>query len=242
MNQALKAVRATILVLVATFVTGCIDQDMTLTVKDDGTATLQVATAYDASKLDGFTGVQNDRAKPSNRGSFCAVDTNEPTQDGLTRDVKSYTRNGDQVCSVTVSGPIEKIAEVIASMSATMAEVTTSVGVKDPASIALVNEGSGRYRLSFHIPDHPAVDGLPGASVIDELVERLFTNRSITLKVVAPKILETNGKLSEDGTTTSISMPLAKLLTGGAVDNKFDVLLQDHQPGFLARFRSWLDR
>lgn len=219
----MKVRRLIAVALAAGLLTGCFEADQDLIVEKDGAATFKTRMAMEASLL---------QMSESDLG-FCAPEDSAAV-DGVSMKHERHTEGSMEVCVVTASGPLDRLAEWIEQADHGPAAGDEEMA-KGPA-IALLRDGSD-YVFSVHIEGTPmeAADDKEMMEEMKPMIMAAFAGRSLDWSVTAPEILDTSGQLSEDGKTASYSIPMAKLLGEGPGEHAFEVRFSLKSPGLIKR-------
>ncbi|GGD21843.1 hypothetical protein [Sinisalibacter lacisalsi] len=126
---------------------------------------------------------------------------------------ESMRENGDHVCTETKSGTVDEI-------------------MSDPDfgdGMIIERRDGGLIYVAFDLGDISDDIAPPEEEGGDEMIAMMreaFEGHAITLRVSGDEIVETNGTISEDGTTAVYEIPLSLALDGGAsLPETFNVLL-----------------
>lgn len=106
--------------------------------------------------------------------------------------VNQTMTGGNVVCTLSAKGPLEKFA-------------TFAAGEKETplVSVSRASEGAWRIDSSFDLKSKAGESGMDG------MMEAMLAGRTLSWTVQVPKVLETNGQLSQDGKAITWSVPLA---------------------------------
>lgn len=209
--------------LACSLLAGCFEADQDLTVEKDGSATFSTRMAMEAGLLQMSEGDDD----------FCAADET-PTMDGIALEHERYAEENMEVCVITASGPIDRLAEWIEQADHGAAVADNEMA--DGPTVTLRREDSD-YIFSVHIESVPMGAGSDDAMMEDmkPMIAAAFAGRSLDWSVSAPVILDTNGQLTEDGKTASYSLPMASLLGEAAGERSFEVRFSLESPGLIRR-------
>ncbi len=201
---------------------GCFEADQDLTVEEDGSATFRTRIAMEASVVE----------MSEDDEDFCAPDE-VAAVDGVSVEQESFAEGSMEVCTVTASGPIDRLAEWIELDQGP----TGADGEMGEAPTITLRREDSNYVFSVHFESSPMETGAddPMMEEMKPMMVAAFAGRSLDWSVSAPEILETNGQLSEDGKTASYSVPMASLLDEGFKDRLFEVRFALDSPGLIKR-------
>ena len=129
------------------------------------------------------------------KGGFCSASFKPAGAEGVGFKMTEGATGGNVVCTLSAQGPLEKFASF-------------SVGDKDDASLLRISKASeGAWRIDSEF-DLKAKAGDNNA-MVEGMMQAMFVGRTFQWSVRVPKVLETNGRLAEDGKTVVWSVPLA---------------------------------
>lgn len=127
---------------------------------------------------------------------------------------ESVNEDGDHVCTETVTGTIDEIAN------------NPDVG----EGMTIERRDGGLIYVAFDLSDLTEDIAPPeeeGGEEMINMMKAAFEGHSITLNVSGDEIIESNGTISEDGTTASYEIPLTLTLEGNAdLPDTFNALLR----------------
>lgn len=210
-------------VLASCLLAGCFEADQDLIVEKDGSATFRTRMAMEASLLQ----------MPEADQDFC-VEEDVPDVEGISLKQERYSEGNMEVCLVTAEGPLDRMAEWIEQADHHPAGADGEVS--EGPTITLKRDGSD-YIFSVHL-ESSALDMGGSEEMMEEMKPMIlaaFGDRALGWSVTAPEIKETNGQLSEDGTTASYSIPLVSLMEGSGTEHSFEVRFATSSPGLLKR-------
>lgn len=201
--------------------TGCFDLKQDFRFNADKTADVEFRIAMDAALL---ALAEKNPEKP-----FCSNDMIE--KDGITGTATATTEGGDSVCTVVMSGTIDSVVEALAD--ANLSEDAEQQGI-------VLSRSGDNYTLLIEVPalQKPnTTDDNPMAETMHAMMLAKMSGRALSWSVTAPSIVDTNGRLSDDGTTASYSRPLAEAFTSNE-PTRFNVTFSLEQPGYLDRLKA----
>jgi uncharacterized protein YecT (DUF1311 family) len=162
---------------------GCIDLDQKITlVKDQLTykAELQVD-----AKIAAFS--------DKKQGGFCS-DFGSSQDKGIVVDVTESAGGGNIICTITAQGHVDKFKNF-------------SSGDKNKSEMVRITEVDGnKYRIESTM-DFQSNNN--GASGMEGMLEAMLVGRNVSWSVNAPKVIESNGKIAEDGKSVTWSLPMS---------------------------------
>lgn len=121
--------------------------------------------------------------------------------------------DGNVVCKLSAHGPIDKF-------------MNFKPGEKEDAIMSLSRTANGAWRIdsSFDLKDKAG-----GNAAMDGMMQAMFAGRQLSWSVSVPKVLETNGQLSQDGKTVTWSVPVASAYQG---KQSFYLVFQAERPWY----------
>lgn len=216
-------VRAAAAILFACMsLSGCFDMEQNFKFNADRSAEMSLKLAVDASLV----------ALMSQNGNtpFCSQDMF--ARDQLNAVVTSTTEGSDVVCSIVLTGDMDAIANFTKqTRNASNASIQIETG--------LVQNGD-QYTLSITIPPADSLRGgkEPMAEAMNAMMLARMSGRVISWSVTAPKIVATNGRVSDDNKVASYSRPLADIYTNRET-TRFDTTFELAEPGLWDSFMSF---
>ena len=186
------------------FISGCIDIDQKINVVKD-----ELTYKYDAridAKIAAMSGKKS--------GEIC--DFSNTKSDGIVPEYKEIEEGGNIVCSISAKGKIDKFLTF-----------KLSIEGKESPIVQISKIDSNKFRVES-IVDFKSEN--TNAAGMESMMEAMLAGRNVTWSVSASKILDTNGKLSEDGKSVSWKVPLAAAFKS---PQNFFVVIE--------RESSWLD-
>lgn len=153
-------------------------------------------------------------AMSDKKGSLCENFSAAKNQSNAIRVQGSETMaDGNVVCKLSAQGPIEQFTQF-------------SPGDKDDALIRISRTAEGAWRIdsSFNLKEK-----MGGNTAMDGMMQAMFAGRALSWSVTVPKVLQTNGQLSQDGKTVSWSVPVASAYQG---KQSFFVVFQAERPWY----------
>ncbi|MEJ8476650.1 hypothetical protein [Roseibium algae] len=142
---------------------------------------------------------------------------------------------GDIVCLIKVHGPT---ASVLGAFSG--GKLLPMPNDQKPDGMQMNFEENGNEKR-IEITVFPTAKKDGDENPMEAMFIGATSGRFISWNVTAPRIIETSGKLSEDGKTASFSLPVATLLTIKDETFSFYVSFSDQKPGLWGRIKSILD-
>ena len=161
---------------------GCLDMDQQITLGKD-------ELIYKAEvKMDAKLAAFSDKKDKSLCGGF-----GENSYEGIQFDIKESAANGNIICTIVAKGKPEKFTNF-------------SSGDKDKSKMVKITKID---KNTYKIESEMNFDAKTDMQGMDSMFEAMLAGRNISWAVTAPKILETNGKLSDDKKSVSWSVPLS---------------------------------
>ncbi|WP_205909139.1 hypothetical protein [Neorhizobium lilium] len=198
---------------------GCFEMQQDIIVGDDGTSKLRWEMSVDAALIG--------MASQGKADTFCAELGPGKMPEGFTGSAQRSTEKGDVVCTISVEGPTEKIFAALAKGNLLSGDSGKQSG---QLAMKLTDEGDNK-RLELAIPPMPKKAG------DDERMQAMLlgatSGRVLEWTITAPQIIETTGKLSEDGKTATYSLPVASMLTNKTETFGFSVVFSDKPAGMV---------
>lgn len=183
---------------------GCLDLDQNITLVKDQ-LTYKAELKVDA-KIAAFA--------DKKQGGFCS-DFGSSQNEGIVVDVKESADGGNIICAITAQGHVDKFKNF-------------SSGDKNKSEMVRITEVDGnKYRIESIIDFQGKNEG---ASGMDGMLEAMLAGRNVSWSVSAPKVIESNGKIAEDGKSVTWSLPMSVAFKN---PQKFYAVIQKET--------SWLD-
>jgi uncharacterized protein YecT (DUF1311 family) len=183
---------------------GCLDLDQNITLVKDQ-LTYKAELKVDA-KIAAFA--------DKKQGGFCS-DFGSSQNEGIVVDVKESADGGNIICAITAQGHVDKFKNF-------------SSGDKNKSEMVRITEVDGnKYRIESTI-DFQGKNN--GASGMEGMLEAMLAGRNVSWSVMAPKVIESNGKIAEDGKSVTWSLPMSVAFKN---PQKFYAVIQKET--------SWLD-
>jgi uncharacterized protein YecT (DUF1311 family) len=183
---------------------GCLDLDQNITLVKDQ-LTYKAELKVDA-KIAAFA--------DKKQGGFCS-DFGSSQNEGIVVDVKESADGGNIICAITAQGHVDKFKNF-------------SSGDKNKSEMVRITEVDGnKYRIESTIDFQGKNEG---ASGMDGMLEAMLAGRNVSWSVSAPKVIESNGKIAEDGKSVTWSLPMSVAFKN---PQKFYAVIQKET--------SWLD-
>lgn len=178
--------KSSFLIFLAFLLSGCLDIDQQINiVKNQLTYKAEI-------KLDAKIAALSEK----NNESFCGG-LEKPEKEGILVDVKESMSGGNIVCTLTAQGDIDKF------------ENFTALGKNKSDMVKITKVDKNTYKIESILDvgdkktDSAEMNGMSG------MMDAFLAGRNVSWTVNAPKILESNGKISEDGKSVTWSVPLA---------------------------------
>ncbi|MDX8465715.1 hypothetical protein RFM26_08470 [Mesorhizobium sp. VK23B] len=219
--RALRASVRAVCLVGCLLLVGCFDMRQDLEFRSDGTATAKMRIAVDAALLA--------MAKQS-ESKWCDA-SKLSSSSGVAGTAEQSTEGGDEVCSLTFSG---KIDDLIAALS----KASFGDGKKQGVQLNRLGEN---YEFVVDFPSFKSAGSQandPMAKGMQALLLAKMSGRSLAWTVTAPRIIETSGKISDDGRTATYSRPLASAFSSDD-PTIFRAVVSLEPPGMFERFLSW---
>lgn len=183
---------------------GCLDLDQNITLVKDQ-LTYKAELKVDA-KIAAFA--------DKKQGGFCS-DFGSSQNEGIVVDVKESADGGNIICAITAQGHVDKFKNF-------------SSGDKNKSEMVRITEVDGnKYRIESTIDFQGKNEG---ASGMEGMLEAMLAGRNVSWSVSAPKVIESNGKIAEDGKSVTWSLPMSVTFKN---PQKFYAVIQKET--------SWLD-
>ena len=180
MNSLFKLIASSFL---SAFLIGCIDIDQKINVVKD-------ELIY---KVDLIMDAQIAELSDKKPGQYC--DFSFTKIDGLITEIKETKEGGNIICSFSAEGKLDKFSNF---------KLLTD---KEKTPLVQISKIDGdKYRIE-NIVDMSKKDE-KGKNPLEGM-EALFAGRSLSWSVSASKIVETNGKIAENGQSVAWKVPLA---------------------------------
>lgn len=201
---------------------GCFDMRNDLTVAPNGEATLVASFTLSADMM-GMMGAAAGAAggAPAADDGFCSEDLGELPAGFTATQEQTTAENGDAVCTVTVTGPIDRMNDVL-----TGTEFNPGGGVEgDDGQITLVAEGGNvyLYTLTFAIPkeEAPTPEEAAMQTAMMQAMREMMEGRTMTWSVTAPRILSSTGTI--EGNTATFVIPVTDMIDNAGGEYAFEV-------------------
>lgn len=159
---------------------------------------------------------------------FCPTQAVAKSRDGVSGKAVRTTEGGDVVCTLTLSGPIDRVFEEITEMSGED---------KLHHSIRILDDDQ-TYELVVEQPSYNRPNGAqsdPMTDTINAMLVTKMSGRVLSWTVVAPRVIETNGTVSEESTKATFSRPVADAFVS-TEPTKFRVVFSLDKPGLWGGF------
>lgn len=164
---------------------GCLDLDQKITlVKDQLTYKAEL-------KVDAKIAAFADKMQ----GGFCSDFGSNPNV-GVVVDVKEFADGGNIICSITTQGHIDKFNNFAS-------------GENNKAEMVRISKLDGsKYRIESTIDFQGNNKGAAGMEGV--FLEAMLAGRNVSWSVSAPKVIESNGKIAEDGKSVTWTLPMSE--------------------------------
>ncbi len=197
----MKAHQLFAVLTVCLFLAGCFDLNQTLTVNEDRTLRYKGELAV-PTLLTRMTEAQSGEA------FSCEKDFSLVTNTGANVEVKEAERGGNKNCLFILETALQDEIEI--GLKAAGEEDT------EPLMVLRKIDG-GRYRVTSDFTslgayaDDSEIGQAYGAAA-KTVMETLFDDRAVRWVITAPKVLNSNGDISQDRTSVSWEAPLSELI------------------------------
>lgn len=181
---------------------GCFDADMTFTVNGDDTATMRAVMSMGPEMY-----------------GMIASSGEDPCEEG----VGEAQADGGYICTIEETDTLDNIvADLKQAQEGQEGPMNLSEG------FTLERLDGGLVKVAFDLAslgEGAAESGMDPAMMGSMM--QAFEGHGMTITVVGKEIVETNGTLSDDGTSATMHIPLAAILTQDAnLPASFDVTLK----------------
>jgi len=173
--------RLTAVILAASALSGCFDVAQKVIV-DKGELSYSAEVRIDA-KLAALTESKDSLCGNLSKGGSASMKVQ----------VTETVAEGNVVCKLSAQGPVDKFANF-------------TTGDQDNSLLKVSSAADGAWRIdsSFDMKDKAGANPM-----MEGMMQAMLAGRNLSWSVTVPKVLETNGQLSQDGKTVSWSVPLA---------------------------------
>ncbi len=162
---------------------GCLDLDQKITLVKDQ-LTYKAELKVDA-KIAAFA--------DKKQSGFCS-DFGSSQNEGIVVDVKESADGGNIICAITAQGHVDKFKNF-------------SSGDKKKSEMVRITQVDGnKYRIESTIDFQEKNNG---ASGMNGMLEAMLAGRNVSWSVSAPKVIESNGKIAEDGKSVTWTLPMS---------------------------------
>lgn len=163
---------------------GCLDLDQKITlVKDELTYKAEL-------KLDAKIAAFADKKQGKSTCSDLGTSQNE----GIAVEVKESTAGDNIICTITAQGHVDKFKNF-------------SSGDKSKSEMVRITAVDGsKYRIESTIDFQ---DKDKDSSGMEGILEAMLAGRNLSWSISAPKVIESNGKISDDGKSVSWTLPMS---------------------------------
>ena len=180
--MTLKSIlRLSAALLMTTTLVACFDVDQKVSV-DKGEMNYQAEIRIDA-KLAALT---------DKKDGLCG-NLSEGGSPSIKLQISEAVAGGNVVCTLSARGPIDQFADFAS-------------GDQDNSLLKVSRAAEGAWRIdsSFDMKDKAGANPM-----MEGMMQAMLAGRNLSWTVSVPKVLETNGQLSQDGKTVSWTAPLA---------------------------------
>jgi uncharacterized protein YecT (DUF1311 family) len=180
--MTLKSIlRLSAALLMTTTLVACFDVDQKVSV-DKGEMNYQAEIRVDA-KLAALTDKKDGLCGNLSQGGSPAIKL----------EISEAVAGGNVVCTLSARGPIDQFANFAS-------------GDQDNSLLKVSRAADGAWRIdsSFDLKDKAGANPM-----MEGMMQAMLAGRNLSWTVSVPKVLETNGQLSQDGKTVSWTAPLA---------------------------------
>lgn len=213
---------------------GCFDVNVHSTFGDDGQAKVVTVMKVSASLL----AMQDQKAQQQ---PFCdSSKMKSPSQD-VTRKLKLETVGPDKVCTITLSGTNEAILSAMEKSNSPIPMATngqTTDPTKPQYKSSLTRSGDVvEWKLFLPPSDSPMTTSKDDSELQKSMRQAMLAamaNDAVVFSITAPQIISTTGRLSDDGHTASLDIPLSDVMTSSKPWN-FRVKFRLHKPSLVDR-------
>lgn len=173
--------RLTAVILAASALTACFDVDQKVTV-DKGEMSYSAEVRIDAKLA----------AMGEKKGSLCENFAADGSQSVKVQASEAVV-GGNVVCKLSAQGPLDKFAQFTPGDKGNLM-----------MKLSRVSEGTWRIDSSFDLKDKAGEN-----ANMEGMMQAMLAGRNLSWSVSVPKVVETNGQLSQDGKTATWSVPVA---------------------------------
>jgi len=200
--------KAALICTASLLLAGCFDLNQSIVINDDRTASYEMNLQMSSALISMLAMQDPGEAQDGDFTSrFCqenkTIDRDVP--EGLDLSIKSYFKEDNLVCSYRMSGPLEKFGELDMQGSADQ-------GSGILVNIAVLEDEQVEISSTFDFSDFSEA-GESGGDSMEEMASRMMgamlAGRAMRWSVTAPEVIESNGEISEDGTTATWELPLS---------------------------------
>jgi uncharacterized protein YecT (DUF1311 family) len=193
--------RLTAVILAASALSGCFDVAQKVIV-DKGELSYSAEVRIDA-KLAALTDSKDSLCGNLSKGGSASMKVQ----------VTETVAEGNVVCKLSAQGPVDKFANF-------------TTGDQDNSLLKVSSAADGAWRIdsSFDMKDKGGANPM-----MEGMMQAMLAGRNLSWSVTVPKVLETNGQLSQDGKTVSWSVPLASAYKA---KQSFYVVFQAERPWY----------
>lgn len=199
--------------LPALFLIGCIDINQSISINEDGTASYKMEMAMDA-KLAAMGG-------KSDPDEMCGNMYQKQLPEELTAVSNAYYSQGNMICAMTITGPVDKFSEAL---------VASSQKKSKGNFLKVTPQGDDVYRIESVFTSE-ANESNQNASA-KQMAAAMLAGRAIRWDIAADEIIGTNGQISDDRKSVHWELPMAVVMEEG--EHKFWADVKIHV--------SWFDK
>lgn len=193
---------------------GCFNFVQSLTVTKDGVATMVTELSI-STEMMGLAFGEEDGDE------FCPIAPDEELPPTFTITYEEFIRDEDTVCSVTAVGPVDELAEAIATGALIPGADDDDDGAPE---LTFVDEGGGVFTFSLMFSSQGDPD--PDQAAMMAMMATLLEGRVLTWSVTAPRLLSVNDEadnVTVEGDTATLVIPALGLVTDVGVDYELTV-------------------
>lgn len=196
--------------------------------RSDGTAKATVRLAIDATLI-GMAGGEN-------KEQFCGgQELRDLEKDGLRGSAEQSTEGGNVVCLITLEGATDKLVAAMADGKFMSDDEEEDLSKKMGISLT---RGGDDYVLLISVPPMGKAEDSSN-NAMQQMFLAAMGGRSLSWSVKAPRIIETTGVRSNDGTEAAFSIPLAEAFANTTKTYEFRTVFSAAEPGFLDWLKSF---
>jgi hypothetical protein len=193
----------TITAIASLFLTGCFDMNEEFSFQSDGTVLVSTEVRFSAALLE----------LSQSEGSPCETDLSAQANADVgplwNLPARSYTAGADEACSFEGVVTLEEFQEGLRARS--------EAEQNELALSTTLDSSQDKYRLNVSFTqEHRDETGEAGefAEMQAPLMAAFTANRAMTWTVNAAEIIDSDGRINDDKTSATISIPLALIMGG----------------------------